>query len=246
MEVEKYREYLISTWLPEYEALHSTRELNVAGWNMLLDEVLSPLVEKELGMHYLGNRIWADDYSEHRRRVLSLFQQTDLGGTFKWGWNFDFVPKISGKNAVYARTDKTIFTHFFENIYANHDQTKNPGKKTDMFFDRCRIDIADYENSMKEKVEEHTNAFYKTLPLIRTFYEETKTYEQTIKMIDTLSESSYYQLIQGNGLYITKLFLQQYVGMGEDNEKKLREFFPNEIQRESFCKKFAGIPVRET
>ena len=78
MEVEKYREYLISTWLPEYEALHSTRELNVAGWNMLLDEVLSPLVEKELGMHYLGNRIWADDYSEHRRRVLSLFQQTDL------------------------------------------------------------------------------------------------------------------------------------------------------------------------
>ena len=58
------------------------RDLMVEGWIMLLDEVFSPLIDKELGMRYLGNRIWADDYCAHRRRVLSLFQQTDLGVSF--------------------------------------------------------------------------------------------------------------------------------------------------------------------
>lgn len=85
MEFEKYKDYLISNWMPEYEAKHSTRDLMVAGWNMLLDEVFSPLIEKELGMHYIGNRFWVDDYCKHRRKVLSLFRQTDLGGSFLWG-----------------------------------------------------------------------------------------------------------------------------------------------------------------
>ena len=96
MEFDKYKDYLISNWMPEHEAEHSTRHLMVAGWNMLLDEVFSPLIEKELGMRYIGNRVWVDDYSKHRRKVLSLFQQTDLDGSFRWGWNYDFVPKISG------------------------------------------------------------------------------------------------------------------------------------------------------
>ena len=85
MEFEKYKDHLISNWMPEYEAKHSTRDLMVTGWNMLLDEVFSPLIEKELGMHYIGNRIWVDDYCKHRRKVLSLFPQTDLGGNFMWG-----------------------------------------------------------------------------------------------------------------------------------------------------------------
>jgi len=178
MDFEKYKEYLISFWMPEYEAQHSIRELMAAGWNILLNEVFSPLIEKELGMRYLGNRIWADDYSEHRRRVLSLFQPTDLGGCFKWGWNYDFVPKMVGGKAVYVRTDKSIFPHFFENAFENHNKEDERFKKSqDMFFDRCTIDIADYEESMKKKVKQHTDAFYKTLPLIRTFYEETSTYE---------------------------------------------------------------------
>ena len=85
MEFEKYKDYLISHWMPEYEAKHSTRDLMVTGWNMLLDEVFSPLIEKELGMHYIGNRVWVDNYCKHRRKVLSLFRQTDLGGSFMWG-----------------------------------------------------------------------------------------------------------------------------------------------------------------
>lgn len=243
MEFEKYREYMISHWMPEYEDEHSTRDLMVAGWNMLLDEVFSPLIEKELGMRYIGNRIWVDDYSGHRRKVLSLFQQTDLGGSFKWGWNYDFVPKMSGGKAVYVRTDKSVFTHFFENIHVNHNKKAEQFyKKSDMKFDRCDIDIADFENSMKQKVKEHENAFYTTLPLIRSFYDETETYEQTIRMIDILLESNYYRLIQGNYLYLTKLFLQQYAGVEEDNEEKLRALFGNDSTRESFLQKFAKIP----
>ena len=64
----------------------------------------------------------------------------------------------------------------------------------------------------------------------------------SIKMINTLLESSYYRLIQGNYLYLTKIFLQQYVSLGEENEKELRELFVNDNTRESFLKKFAQIP----
>lgn len=242
MDFEKYREHLISFWMPEYEALHSTRELMAAGWNMLLDEVLSPIIEKELGMRYLGNRVWADDYSNHRRRVLSLFQQTDLGGSFKWGWNFDFIPKMSGGKAVYVRTDKSIFTHFFENVHLNHNPDEKFCKTSEMFFDRCNIDTLDYENAMKKKVKEHTDAFYKTLPLIKAFYEETKTYEQTVKMIDYLMEHDYYLLIQGHYLQLTKIFLNQYMNPCEENEKNLRELLGNDDTRDSFCKKLAKVP----
>ena len=243
MEFEKYKKYLISTWLPEYEAEHTERDLMVEGWNMLLDEVFSPLIAKELGMRYLGNRIWADDYCNHRRRVLSLFQQTDSGGSFKWGWNYDFIPKMSAKKAAYVRTDKSIFTHFFENIWENHNKiVEGKCQKADMTFNRCYIDSADFENSMRQRVKAYEATFYYTLPLIRSFYEETKTYEQSIKMINTLLESSYYRLIQGNYLYLTKIFLQQYVSLGEENEKELRELFVNDNTRESFLKKFAQIP----
>lgn len=65
---------------------------------------------------------------------------------------------------------------------------------------------------------------------------------RSIKMINTLLESSYYRLIQGNYLYLTKIFLQQYVSLGEENEKELRELFVNDNTRESFLKKFAQIP----
>lgn len=245
MDVEKYKEYIVSFYMPEYEAQYSDRILAVEGWKLLLDEVFSPLIEKELGMRYLGNRIWADDYDGHRRRVLSLFQPTDLGGCFRWGWNYDFVPKMVGGKAVYARTDKTIFAHFYENAFENHNRNDERFKKSpDMFFYRYTIDIDDYEESMKSKVKEHTNAFYKTLPLIRAFYEETSTYEQTIEMLDVLLESDYYGLLQGNYLYLTKLFLQQYVDPEEENEKALLKMFESEITRKSFHGKFKKIPVK--
>lgn len=240
MEFEMYREYLVSYWLKEYEAEHSTRDLVVAGWNMLLDEVFSPLIEKELGMRYLGNRIWAGEYIGHRRKVLSLFQPNDLGGSFKWGWNYDFVPKMSGGRAVYARTDKSIFTHFYENVHGDHKITEEPF--CHMEFDRCYIDIADFENSMNQKVKEYENAFYLALPLIRSFYDETETYEQTIKMINIFLENIYYFMIQGDSLYVTKLFLQQYIGIGDENEERLGALFNNKGTRESFLKKFAKIP----
>ena len=240
MDFEKYKKYLQNNWLPEYRDIYTTRELSAEGWTMLLEEVFSPLIEKELGMRYIGNRVWADDYSNHRRRVLSLFLHSRLAGSFMWGWNYDFIPRASGGKAVYARTDKTIFTHFYENCHYNHN--RSIVNKSGMFFDRCDVDIADYEKSMQKKADQHINAFYTTLPLIKTFYSETKTYEQTIEMIDTLLGNSYYGLIQGSQLYLAYLFLQQYVGIGEDNEKHLCEMFENEHTRESFLKKFYKIP----
>lgn len=245
MDLEKYKEYLVSFWQPEYEDKYTTRELSVPGWNILLDEVLSPLIEKELGMRYMGNRIWADDYCKHRRRVLSLFQQTDLGGGFKWGWNYDFVPKISGGNAVYVRTDKSIFPNFFENSLCNHNKAADElcqSKRDVLTFDGFHIDTADYENSMKKKVQGYTDAFYTALPLIRAFYEETETYEQTVEMIESLLTNMYYGMIEGGRLFLTRRFLMQYIEANEDNERELREMFENERTRESVLKKFYKIP----
>ena len=240
MDFEKYKKYLMNYWSPEYRDIYTTRELSAEGWTMLLEEVFSPLIEKELGMRYIGNRVWADDYCCHRRRVLSLFLQTTSSASIKWGWNFDFVPKVSGGKAVYARTDKSIFTHFFENCHYNHDDSI--AFKSEMIFDRFHIDTADFEKSMQEKVDQHINAFYLTLPLIKTFYKETETYEQTIEMIDTLLKNIYYGLIQGNQLVLASLFLQQYIGVGEDNEKHLCKLFNNDRTRDSFLKKFSAIP----
>ena len=240
MDFEKYKKYLMNYWSPEYRDIYTTRELSAEGWTMLLEEVFSPLIEKELGMRYIGNRVWADDYCCHRRRVLSLFLQTTSSASIKWGWNFDFVPKLSAGKAVYARTDKSIFTHFFENCHYNHDDSI--AFKSEMIFDRFHIDTADFEKSMQEKVDQHINAFYLTLPLIKTFYKETETHEQTIEMIDILLKKSYYGLIQGNQLFLASLFLQQYIGVGEDNEKHLCELFNNDRTRDSFLKKFSAIP----
>lgn len=125
----------------------------VEGWNMLLDEVFSPLIAKELGMLDLGNRIWADDYCNHRRRVLSLFQQTDLEALSGDG-TMDFIPKMSAKKAVYVRTDKSIFTHFLKTFGKNHNKiVEGKCQKADMTFNRCYIDSADFENSMRQRVK---------------------------------------------------------------------------------------------
>ena len=84
--------------------------------------------------------------------------------------------------------------------------------------------------------------YFLTLPLIKTFYKETETYERTNEIIDNLLKHSYYGLIQGNQLFLASLFLQQYIGVGEDNEKHLCELFNNERTRDSFLKKLSAIP----
>lgn len=240
MDFEKYKNYLLNSWPVEYWDIYTTRYLSGEGWTMFLDEVFSPLIERELGMRYMGNRVWADDYSCHRRRVLSLFLHSTLAGSFQWGWNFDFIPRISGGKAIYARTDKTIFTHFFENCHYNHDSSVV--NKSGLFFDRDDVDTADFDNSMQKKADRHISAFYATLSRIKTFYAETETYEQTVEMIDTLLKNSYYALIEGRELWIAYLFLRQYIGAGEDNEKILSKLFTKDFTRESLIKKFYKIP----
>lgn len=64
-------------------------------------------------------------------------------------------------------------------------------------------------------------------------------------MIDSLLESHYYRLVQWNYLYLTKIFLQQYAGLGEKNERELQELFGSDTIRESFYKKFVKIPMKQ-
>ena len=61
-------------------------------------------------------------------------------------------------------------------------------------------------------------------------------------MIDILLQSNYYRFLHGDYLHLTKLFLQQYMGVKDDNEKELRALFEADSTRESFLQKFVQIP----
>ena len=92
----RYLQYTYNPWKPGADK-RTVVNMRYAGWKMLLGEALSEGIERELGLRYLGNGIWADDYVNHCRKVLTLFKINDAFVTFQWGLNFDFVPVIKSK-----------------------------------------------------------------------------------------------------------------------------------------------------
>ncbi len=65
-------------------------------------------------MRYLGNGYWGSEFQNHCRKVIRLFSVNSAYATLCWGYNFDFIPKISGNRLLYAKTDKSVCAHIFE------------------------------------------------------------------------------------------------------------------------------------
>ena len=99
----RYLQYTYNPWKPGADK-RTVVNMRYAGWKMLLGEALSEDIERELGLRYLGNGIWADDYVNHCRKVLTLFKINDAFVTFQWGLNFDFVPVIKSKGKALWRS----------------------------------------------------------------------------------------------------------------------------------------------
>lgn len=185
-----------------------TISLTPTGWKLLVDKALSPIIEKELGMTYLGNCCWTDSFNNHRRRVISLFYINNAFATFKWGWNFDFIPKKSGKRLVYARTDKSVYSHIFEMSKDFYDNTKN---RKNTVISAYGGKISNYNYSLTAMCKSYVDAFYYLLPLIKTYYTLTDTYENTLQNIEHNLENGYLKTINYE-MPIARVFIEYASG----------------------------------
>lgn len=232
--LEKYQEFLVDNTRPGFPTAHLS--LSAEGWKLLIRENLTPIIEDELHMKQINDYIWADEYKDGKRRVLSFFfAMSDMSATFRWGWNFDFVPKYSGGKMVWARTDKSIYAHIFEVFPDNYSGTKDK-----IMMSRGNIDIKNLERKLDERISQHKYVFYRLLPFVTAYYASTDSYEQIVKRIDHDMEDSYYRLINGECMWLTKVFIEKRMGM---QEKAMQDFederlsFRDEKVKDAYLKK---------
>lgn len=228
---EKYKEFTYSTWKPGIKG--KTVDMSAAGWTMLIEEALSAHIEQELGLKYLGNRIWANDYNNHYRKVFGLFLINDSCATFKWGLNFDFVPvvKNNGTKACYARTDKSIKYHVFEVPIDFYKHTK---KRLYTIIDRFDFDLYNFNESVRKRINAYQKSFEYVLPDIKTFYESTSDYDKILQFIIEQQKNNYYNFINDE-LVFSQIFIEYYLG---DTDTALKHFSELEFNKEVLCEAF--------
>lgn len=242
--LEKYQDFLVNNTKPEVQPV--SLNLSAAGWKLLIRENLTPLIEEKLQMRQISDYIWASEYEDGRRKVLSLFKINDAYATFQWGWNFDFVPRITrGKQIGWAKTDKSVYTHIFElsedfsgyavnsqiqnarkrqrnnfikRFFAMADKEENAREKT--IISRYGIDVKNLEKGLQEKIKQHKEVFFYLLPLIEEYYQETATYEDILIRIEQDMQINYYRFINSDSM-LAYPFIEKRIGM---QEKALRDF----------------------
>ena len=208
MDYTKYKNYIVKPFPGTAESDDFT--LTPTGWKILVDESVSELIEKELGMRYLGGYIWASEYENHRRKVVKLFLVNQSYATFQWGWNFDFIPKPSGKKLMNTRTDKSIYSHLFEVSVDFYRGTKNREKT---ILSANGNSIAQFEQSITEMAESYRKAFRYVLPTIKHFYNETNTYDKILGNIEKKlnSPNRYFRFIN-HEMGMVKIFIEYFIG----------------------------------
>ena len=242
--LEKYQKFLVVTTPPEIQPPHYT--LLAEGWKLLIKENITPMIEEKLQMRQIGDYVWVDDYKDGRRRVLSFFKVNDAYATFQWGWNFDFVPK--GRKAVWARTDKSIFTHIYEVSPDFYNAGSTLSKESCRA--RNRIMMGRYFNdgiinsSTPERgglllmINHHKSVFLHVLPLIIEYYHSTVSYEGILKRIELNMQNGYYRFINSQ-MYITRAFVEKRMGLQEKARQDFEEIqFVNEDIKNLYFKKF--------
>lgn len=233
--LEEYQKYLVNFTMPGYKPRWYA--LSADGWKLLIRENITPLIEEKLQMRQIGDYIWADEYKDGKRRVLSFFLINDMYATFQWGWNFDFVPK--GKNAGWARTDKSICTHIFE-VSQDFYDSKRDRKK--IVIGRYDIDVKKPEKALRKKVDQHKRAFLHLLPLMIEYYRVTSTYEDIIKRIDYNMESAWYRFVNSGDLMISKAFIEKRMGLQDQAQQDFDKIlFSDEKIKDAYLKKFDRI-----
>lgn len=228
--LEKYQDYLVNHTKPEFQPV--SLDLSAEGWKLLIRENLTPLIEEKLQMKQIGDYVWASEYADGRRKVLSLFKINDAYATFQWGWNFDFIPRITaGNRIVWARTDKSVYTHIFElsedfsgyavpqkqnnfwkSFFTVRNKKQNARKMT--IISRYGIDIKNLEKGLEDRIKQHKSVFHYLLPLINDYYQATETYEEILIRIEQDMQINYYRLINSDSMIVYP-FIEKRMGMCE-------------------------------
>ena len=212
----------------------------------LIREHLTPVIEKELQMTQVADFIWASEYNGvGMRKVLSFFHINDAYATLKWGWNFEFVPKYSGSKIVWARTDKSIYTHVYEvskdfyDVGGMNDKKRQARDKVIMsryYFDEKRSN-----NVIAKAAKDYRETLKHLLPTIKKYYNATKTLESVLSRIDENLNNEYYSFINP-GLAISRAFILYRLNLKEEAIADFEKIpFVSEKIRAQYYKKLLSI-----
>lgn len=185
-------------------------------WKALMDQGLSPLMERELGLTYLGGYLWAGPWEDHRRKLVQVFLINQAYGTLQWGWSLDFVPHVSGKKLAWHRTDKSARLDVWEVSRDFIEAGTGLARKK-----REAVVFSAYGSNRDGIAERHRRAFGVLLPLIRTYYAGTDTPEKLLAAMEAALGDSYYRFTQAVPLTVSAAFLAAALGHPERGQELL-------------------------
>ena len=193
-------------------------------WKALMDEAFSPLLERELGLSYLGNYFWAGPWEAPRRRMVRVFLINQSSGTLQWGWAFDFAPHLSGKRLAWHRTDRSARQDVWE---VSPDFVKSTGPARD------RVTFSAWGRDRRAILREHRRAILALLPQSRRYYAGTARPEALLRSMETALEDPYVRFTQGTQLTISAAFLAAALGRTEHGRELLAHLNVSEQYQET-------------
>lgn len=230
---ELYQQYI--PYLAEGEDI----QLSAAGWTKLIHTLFDDVIGKEFQMVPIRDRCWADNYQDGRRRVLSLFPINDMYATWKWGWNFAYIPRASSNSAVWCRTDKSIYTHTFE--VAPEFVTSLGQGRENVVFGRNGMNLKNNYKGFDKLVQSHLNVWETLQVQMKEYYHTTSTYEGMLWRITEKEKEAYYNFVIPQNPLI-RAFIEKYLGNTEQAEKMFREIlFDNDTIRDAYYEKFCKM-----
>ncbi len=212
--------------------------LKPIGFKKLIEEALSPVIEKEFGMQYLGNGYWASDYENHCRKVIRLFSVNSAYATLCWGYNFDFIPKKSGERLVYSRTDKSVCCHIFE---VSDDFIQNTKNREKTILSAFGGNINDFNHSISTMKRMYADAFDYLLPVIQKYYDKTATLKEIIADTEQKYCDTYYRLVNPDIRIVLDFFIAFYGNKDEALKDFAEVHFESDGIRQKFLSKLKKV-----
>lgn len=221
-------------------------EISSNEWKKIINEFLTPIIEKELHLKQVSDYVWANNYNDlGMRKVLSLYFINNSYATLKWGWNFEFIPKSVGSKLVWAKTDKSIYTYIFEfsEAFYNSDYTDNKKKEA---YEKTIVSRTCYynkniETGIENIIRHHQEVFWLLVPAIREYYHATETLQEVLNRINNNMNHWYYSFMNPE-LEIIKIFVEYRLGQKEKAEIDFENIcFQSEEVKKQYKKKLHSI-----
>ena len=204
----------------EIKTCDEPRQINAQEWTKIIHDVLDGRIAEDFGLIPVKERCWASEYDNNeRRRVISLFMLNDMFATIKWGWNFAYIPRISCNKCVWARTDKSIYTHTFRlsEEFINGGATK--GKRESVF----GRDGFNNSEDIGRIIEEIETAYKFVNDDIKTYFDKTSTDNGMLTELENICGQRYYRIMHPENRLV-KICLENRMGqsvMARDEFEKV-------------------------